>query len=780
MAVRIQMRRDTFANWQTNNPTLADGEMGIELDTHRWKFGYQNLAWNSLPYSNSVFAGPSEIIGDNSNVSLTITQVGSGDAFKVQDSTDPDSTPFIVKGNGDVGIGTPSPAAKLDVVGTIRLSGQLTSTVATGSSPFVVSSITKVDNLNTDLLDGQSGDYYTTAGNLTGTLPSTVLGNSNLYIGTTSIALNRSSGSQSLTGISIDGNAGTVTKGVYTDSTLYVGTTAITLNRASSSQTLTGISIDGNAATVTNGVYTSGSYSNPSWITGLAWSKISSTPTTISGYGITDAVVTGSTYSNPSWLTGVAWSKISSTPTTLAGYGITDAINTSSTSQTKNGNLTIVGTLTATDVVLTGSGTTITTTNLSVTDSLIYLADEQFDSDSIDIGIYGAYGDPSPGHYHTGLVRDASDSGKWKLISGAAEPVSNVVDFTGVTYDTLKVGAIEVTSTALVTNLNAEKLNGQSASYYNNAANLTGTIPSTVLGNSSHYIGTTSIALNRASASQTLTGVSIDGNAATVTNGIYTSSSIYIGTTSIALNRTSASQTLNGISIDGNSATVTNGVYTNGTYSNPSWITGLAWSKISSTPTTLAGYGITDAASSAGTFYIGTTSIGINRASASQTLTGVSIDGNAATVTNGVYTSGTYSNPSWLTGLAWSKISSTPTTLSGYGITDAASKTYVDCVTVNAQTASYTLVLGDAGKVIEMNVASANTVTIPLNSSVAFATGTTIDIVQIGAGTTTIVAADPAITIQSYGSKYSLSGQYSGASLYKRDTNTWIVIGELA
>jgi len=49
------------------------------------------------------------------------------------------------------------------------------------------------------------------------------------------------------------------------------------------------------------------------------------------------------------------------------------------------------------------------------------------------------------------------------------------------------------------------------------AGNLTGTIPSTVLGNSTHYIGTTSIALNRASASQSLTGVSIDGNAATAT-----------------------------------------------------------------------------------------------------------------------------------------------------------------------------------------------------------------------------------------------------------------------
>lgn len=52
------------------------------------------------------------------------------------------------------------------------------------------------------------------------------------------------------------------------------------------------ISISGNALTVTNGVYTTGAYSNPSWITELAWSKVSSTPTTLSGYGITDAVNT--------------------------------------------------------------------------------------------------------------------------------------------------------------------------------------------------------------------------------------------------------------------------------------------------------------------------------------------------------------------------------------------------------------------------------------------------------------------------------------------------------
>lgn len=49
-----------------------------------------------------------------------------------------------------------------------------------------------------------------TAANLSGTIPSAVLGNSSLYIGTTSVALNRASGALSLTGVSIDGSAGSV------------------------------------------------------------------------------------------------------------------------------------------------------------------------------------------------------------------------------------------------------------------------------------------------------------------------------------------------------------------------------------------------------------------------------------------------------------------------------------------------------------------------------------------------------------------------------------------
>jgi hypothetical protein len=100
-------------------------------------------------------------------------------------------------------------------------------------------------------------------------------------------------------------------------------------------------------------------------------------------------------------------------------------------------------------------------------------------------------------------------------------------------------------------------------------------------------------------------------------------------------------------------------------------------------------------------------------------------------------------------------------------------------ITTNRQTASYTLVLSDADKLVEMNVGSANNLTVPLNSSVAFSTGTQILLAQYGAGQTTIVATS-GVTIRSNGAKLKLNAQYSGATLVKIAENEWYLFGDIA
>jgi hypothetical protein len=99
-------------------------------------------------------------------------------------------------------------------------------------------------------------------------------------------------------------------------------------------------------------------------------------------------------------------------------------------------------------------------------------------------------------------------------------------------------------------------------------------------------------------------------------------------------------------------------------------------------------------------------------------------------------------------------------------------------VTINAQSASYTLVLTDAGKLVAVSNASANTLTVPPNSSVAFPVGTTLLVKQAGAGQTT-VAAGSGVTVNSRGAALKLAGQYAYATLVKVATDTWDLSGDI-
>ena len=100
-------------------------------------------------------------------------------------------------------------------------------------------------------------------------------------------------------------------------------------------------------------------------------------------------------------------------------------------------------------------------------------------------------------------------------------------------------------------------------------------------------------------------------------------------------------------------------------------------------------------------------------------------------------------------------------------------------IAINAQTASYTAVLTDDGKLVTMSNASANNFTIPPNSSVAYGIGTQVNIAQLGVGQTTIVAGS-GVTLNSAGAKLKLSAQYAVATCVKTDTNTWFVVGNLS
>jgi len=68
MAVTIQFRRGTAAQWTAANPTLAEGEFGLETDTSRYKVGDGSTAWTSLAYASL----PGSAITPGKSIALNI------------------------------------------------------------------------------------------------------------------------------------------------------------------------------------------------------------------------------------------------------------------------------------------------------------------------------------------------------------------------------------------------------------------------------------------------------------------------------------------------------------------------------------------------------------------------------------------------------------------------------------------------------------------------------------------------------------------------------------
>ena len=198
--------------------------------------------------------------------------------------------------------------------------------------------------------------------------------------------------------------------------------------------------------------------------------------------------------------------------------------------------------------------------------------------------------------------------------------------------------AIDTSSATFTTGVKT-KLNTEGV--ISGSAQVTG-LSNAQLTNSSFHVGTTSISLGRTSASQTLTGISIDGTSAYATQ--WGTSAGYANFSSTAISSGVGwvlGTTGNGYYAPVSLASVSSLLNLSGTNTGDETlarVNALAITTVGTiTSGTWNGTAIGNAYLANSSFHVGTTSISLGRASASQTLTGVSIDGNAATVTNATF-----------------------------------------------------------------------------------------------------------------------------------------------
>ena len=166
-------------------------------------------------------------------------------------------------------------------------------------------------------------------------------------------------------------------------------------------------------------------------VTGAATLSNTIAVTGAATFGNTISVTNTASFSNTITVTGAATFSNTISVTNVASFSNNVTITGSLTSAVNiaaSGDVTIGGNL-----AVSGTLTTINTTNLSVSDPLIRIANGNVITDTVDVGWIGSFGNSSVTHY-TGLFRDQSDSAMYKLFTGAIPEPGTTVNTANLSF----------------------------------------------------------------------------------------------------------------------------------------------------------------------------------------------------------------------------------------------------------------------------------------------------------------------------------------------------------
>lgn len=380
-----------------NSGLSASSDYILENDIGTETVNFLDLGINSSNYNDANFsamgAGDSYLYAANNDLVIGTADSGGGEVRFITGGTTSGQVRATITLGGNVGIGNTTPNAKLQVTGTANISG----------NTVISSNLTIGSGLNANGSFGTAGQLLTSNGTVA-------------YWSTPAPSV-----------------VGSDTQVQYNDGGTLAGAAGLTFNKTTNNVTIANTLIFGNSTV--NSIHTSSilQISNSTSVANLtaiglsAGANVVANTTTLK-VGNTTITTTNAVFGG----TIAANGGVGTAGQVLVSGGSTNSYWTNSlgtfqfTDLTVSGNLSVLGDLVSLNVA-----------TLSIEDSLITVAKDQASTgtytDAVDSGFFSVYGNTAQTRY-SGLFRDQSDSGIYKLFDGQIPAPTSTVDTTNVNF----------------------------------------------------------------------------------------------------------------------------------------------------------------------------------------------------------------------------------------------------------------------------------------------------------------------------------------------------------